>query len=96
MSDQSELKSVKIPQFDGKKESFQVWFARFRCYAAISKFTAAIQGNPEPDLPTREEQTSTDTDDQKAARKRNSAAVYSFTLAFTTDGLMQLVFGAKR
>ena len=90
-----ELKSVKLPQFDGKGESFQVWFTRFRCYAAIQKFTAAIGSAAETDLPNQESERTGDTAEQIAARKRNSNAIYAFTLAFTSDGLMQMVFASQ-
>jgi len=93
MSD--ELKSVKLPQFDCKSENFQVWFTRFRCYAAVQKFTTAIGTTAEPDLPPQESERSNDTQDQKDARKRNSNAVCTFTLAFVSDGLMQMVFAAQ-
>jgi len=37
----------------------------------------------------------TDTDEEKAARKRNALAMYNFTLAFSTEGLMGIIFKAR-
>ena len=89
------MKSVKLPTFDGKRESFHMWWTRFCSYAMMQKFSTCLKPIEEVDLPLDEEELSTDTDEEKAARKRNALAMYNFTLAFTTEGLMGMIFKAR-
>ena len=89
--DSSSTKSMKVPVFTGKQEDFQVWWMRFKSFATLMGFAAAIGKTKENDLPDEEEEKQADTDTQKIARKRNLTGVYYFTLAFTTEALMGLV-----
>ena len=91
----SELKTVKLPTFDGKRESFHMWWTRFCSYAMMYKFSPCLKPIEEVDLPADEEELATDTDEEKAARKRNALAMYNFMLAFSTEGLMGIIFKAR-
>jgi hypothetical protein len=65
------LKSVKVPTFDGKRDSFQVWWMRFDAFAKAYKYHATIQEKAKADLPTTEQPDSNDTKTGIAARDRN-------------------------
>ena len=91
----NDLVSIKLPTFDGKEGIFAMFWTRFKAYASMKGFLLAIQENAEADLPV-DETTVLDPNDpveaaQEKARKRNSLAVASFTMAFTTATLMMLV-----
>lgn len=47
-------KAVRLPTFDGKSENFQVWFLRFKAYAAVHNFEAALGDKAEASLPAKE------------------------------------------
>jgi hypothetical protein len=91
----NDTKSLRTPQFSGKQEDFQMWWMRFKAYAMILHFTAALGDKKEADLPDEEEEKLGDTKDQKSARKRNLNAIYHFTMAFTTEALMGIIFKAQ-
>jgi hypothetical protein len=85
----SNMKSVKVPSFNGKKEGFQTWWIRFRAFANAFGFLPALSATAEDDLPVTEDPGEGETDVQLAARKRNKSAVYYLTLTFTTDEAME-------
>ena len=87
-----DVKSVKVPTFNGKRDAFQVWWLRFSAFAKAYKFKKAIEVTPEADLPAQEEPTSNETADQEAARERNSTAMYYLTLAFDQHESMKFLF----
>jgi hypothetical protein len=86
------LKSVKVPTFDGKRDSFQVWWMRFAAFAKAYKFYDAVQEQAEGDLPDKEKPSVHDTKDEIAARERNSTAMYYLVLAFTTPEAMKFLY----
>ena len=88
-------KSVKLPTFDGSREGFHVWWTRFTAYALYYKFGSCLKPTAEAHLPTKEEEDSNDTNEQKAARRRNILAVFNLTLAFKTNGLLGMINKAK-
>jgi len=90
------VRSLKVPTFSGRDEDFQLWWMRFCAYAALMKFALAIGKRPEADMPAGgETELPTDTDEAKAARNRNLTAMYNFTLAFTSESLLAMIFGAQ-
>lgn len=88
-------KSIKLPQFSGKRENFQMWWTRFTCYAMMYKFIECLKETVEADLPTLEVVGANETQEQTDARKRNSLGMFNFTLAFTTEALMGIVYKAR-
>jgi hypothetical protein len=49
------MKALKLPLFDGEQgKSYQVWWLKFECYAAVLKFKQALQDGGEPELPDAE------------------------------------------
>jgi hypothetical protein len=89
-------KSVRLPTFDGTVEKFQIFWMRFKAYAKVYKFSQALKTGGETDLP-RTNSTSIDlgTDAgklQAEAKKRNEIAIANFTMAFTSEGTISLVY----
>lgn len=95
MDDSGAVKTAKVPQFDGAESAFQLFWMRFTAYAMLQKFAACLKEDAEQALPATEDEGQGETDANKAARKRNFSAMYNFTLAFTTESLMGLLFKAQ-
>lgn len=95
----SDGKSVKLPIFGGAQKDFQIWWTRFMAYGSVYKFAAALRETDETDLPARDDTpldlTKDDDKRKDAARKRNNIAMANFTMAFTSEALMGLVFKAQ-
>jgi hypothetical protein len=96
----SEVKSVRLPMFDGTLDKFPVWWTRFEAFAVVHKFEKAIRVNgPDSDLPTSDsEAIDESTDDGKkksAAKKRNAIAMAHLSMAFTKEATMRLIYKAK-
>jgi hypothetical protein len=75
------VKNAKIPVFDETKENFPVRWLRFQTFAKTYKSRQMLKETPEADLPCKEEEEASDSDEQKVARQRNDDAVYCLTLA---------------
>ena len=92
-------KSVRLPTFDGTEEKFQIFWMRFKAYAKVYKFAQALRIGGESDLPTTDASIIDETTDpgkkQAAAKKRNEIAMANFTMAFTTEGTISLVYKAE-
>ena len=91
-------KSVKLPSFNGEEGNFQIWWVRMRAYAGVMKFLPALGEKPDPNLPAKAatviDETTADGKLQAKAVQENAVAMANFTMAFTTDGLMQMVFSS--
>jgi hypothetical protein len=83
--------------FDGKKDSFQVWWMKFSAYAMMMKFAQAVSTTTETDLPAKEVTGNNvvETDANKKARERNSAALYCYTMCCTTHDAMSFVYDGQ-
>ena len=92
-------KSVTVPTFSGKSEDFELFWPRLEAYANMKGFSESIDPeNMDPELPAVHDVFSTDVDVakvEKAAVQRNKTAVATFTLAFKTVALMNIVNEAK-
>jgi hypothetical protein len=89
-------KSVRLPTFDGSIEKFQIFWMRFKAYAKVYKFAQTLKIGGESDLPSTDaaaiDQTSDAGKKQAAAKKRNEIALANFTMAFTSEGTISLVY----
>jgi hypothetical protein len=98
-NESNETKSVRLPTFGGAQKDFQVWWTRFLAYGSVYKFAAALREKDETDLPGSDDEVldlTKDNDKRKdAARKRNNIAMANFTMAFTSEALMGLVYKAQ-
>ena len=86
------VRTIPLPTFDGEHKNFQLWWTRFKAYAAVKKFAQAIKRTAEPSLPIAEATDSTTTPAQHAALERNMLAVANLTMAFQTESLMSLMY----
>ena len=74
---------------------------KFKAHAKLAGFEKALKVEPEEDLPNNQEEAEaltgmeTDTVRKKKAVDRNYKVVASFTLAFETEGLLNLVLEAQ-
>jgi hypothetical protein len=90
-------KSVRMPTFSGTEGEFQIFWARYRAYAEVHDFAQALVFDPDMpssnailiDIDTAEGKL------QKAAVKRNKIAMANFTMAFTSEGTMSLIYQAE-
>jgi hypothetical protein len=91
------MEGLELPMFDGKNESFQVWWMKFSAYAMMMNFGQAVSTTVENDLPATEVPGNTvvETDANKKARERNSAAVCCYTLCCTTHDAMNFVYDGQ-
>ena len=96
--DSTAVKALKLPAFDGKEESYQVWVIRFHAYARVFGFDAALKANGEAELPATESTTVSPTGvtdaPKRAAIKRNSIAIANLTMAFSTNEAMTMIYDA--
>jgi len=94
--DESGDKSVKLPTFSGKQEDFQIWWTCFMAYAVVYKFKEALKQGGEDDLPTGEDDTIDETMDagkkQALAKKRNVVAMANFSMGFTMEATMGILY----
>jgi Tfp pilus assembly protein PilF len=66
MSTLLNVKNAKIPVFDGTKENFPVCSLRFQTFAKTYKFRQTLKETPEADMPRKEEEETSDKNEQKA------------------------------
>lgn len=92
-------KSIPLPTFDGEAKNFQLWWTRFKAYAAVKRFSQAIQRVPDSNLPNTEgaaiDTTTAAGRAQAVALERNMLAIASLTMAFQTEGLINLMLKAE-
>jgi hypothetical protein len=91
-------KSVRMPTFSGTEGEFQIFWVRYRAYAEVHDFARALV--LDPDMPSSNavliDEATTEGKLQKAAVKRNKTAMANFTMAFTIEGTMSLIYKAER
>jgi hypothetical protein len=85
----------KLPMFDGKKDSFQVWWMKFTAYAMMMKFT--LSTTAETNLPAKEvpDNSVVEMDANKKARERNATALYCYTMCGTTHDAMSFIYDGQ-
>jgi hypothetical protein len=88
-------KTIKLPQFEGGRDDFQMWWTRFSCYAMMYKFAECLKATVETDLLALEAVGANETQEETDARKRNTLAMYNFTLAFASEGLMGIIYKSR-
>jgi hypothetical protein len=90
---------VRLPTFDSTEEKFQNFWIRFKAYAKLYKFAQALRIGGESDLPNADASTIDEATDagkrQALAKKRNEIAMANFTMAFTSEGTISLVYKAE-
>jgi hypothetical protein len=91
----STVKSLKLPLFDGTTAKFQIWWVRFKAFTSCSGFSKALEDSIEPAMPATE-LTAIAVDDAgalvKRAKERNQLAFTQLTVAFTTEAAMTFIY----
>lgn len=89
----------KVPLFDGDEDKFTIWWSRFTAVAKLKGFSRALDPAGEVELPDYETEAYDETTEEgkkkKAAVRRNDVAMSCFTIVFTTEALMGLVYKAQ-
>jgi hypothetical protein len=91
----STIKLLKLPLFDGTAAKFQIWWVRFKAFASCSRFSKALGDTMEMAMPVTEAATIAVTDDSalnKKAKERNQLAFAQLTMAFTTESAMTFIY----
>jgi hypothetical protein len=90
-------KSVRMPTFSGTEGEFQIFWVCYRAYAEVHDFARSLV--LDPDMPSENmvliDETTEEGKLQKAAVKRNKIAMANFTMAFTSEGTMSLIYQAE-
>jgi hypothetical protein len=96
--DKAYAKSVRLPTFDGTDAEFQIFWMIFKAYAKVYKFASALKIGGEDDMPTSDAAAVDLTNEeglrQEGAKKRNEVAIANFTMTFTSEGTISLVYKA--
>jgi DsbC/DsbD-like thiol-disulfide interchange protein len=82
----------KLPTFDGTAKNFASWWKKFMAYATMNKFRDILKEIRDKNLPEEEDEKL--TKEQRIAITKKEVAMASFTIAFTTDKAMNMVFAA--
>ena len=87
----------KLPTFDGDAKHFSSWWKKFMAYATMNKFKDVLKETRDKNLPETEvsEDDEELTKEQKISIKKNEAAMVAFSMSFTTDKTMNMVFAAS-
>jgi hypothetical protein len=90
-------KSVRMPTFDGTEGEFQIFWVQYRAYAEVHDFARALVHDT--DMPADNSVLIDETTPvgklQKAAVKRNKITMVNFTMAFTSEGTISLIYKAE-
>ena len=74
MSNSNEIKTIRVPIFDGKEENYQTWWVRFRACGKLSGFVKALEDAPETDLPKNQAESKALTGTEEAVTNKKAAA----------------------
>ncbi len=90
-------KLVRMPTFSDTEGEFQIFWVRYRAYAEVHDFARALVHDT--DMPADNSVLLDETTPvgklQKAAVKRNKIAMANFTMAFTSEGNISLIYKAE-
>jgi hypothetical protein len=94
-----EVKTLRLPTFDGAHKNFQMWWVKFIAYSTVFKFEQTLKSGGEAALSGIKEDSVIDTmtaegKAAEAARRWNALAMANLTMAFTSNTLMGLVWKA--
>jgi hypothetical protein len=93
----SNVKSVRLPVFDGITAKFQIWWVRLMAFTTVYKFSEALKiGGKSAMTGLKDADTITDETiepgkSQAAAKKRNAVAMANLMMVFTSEMTMGLV-----
>jgi hypothetical protein len=87
----------KFPTFDVEAKSFARWWKKFLAYARMSKFKDILKETRDKNLPEEEmcEDNDEITKEQLISIRKNEIAMASFSMAFSIDKAMKIVYPAS-
>ena len=88
---------MKIPSFDGKKESYSRWLIRVLAFARVKNFAEALYGREDALPSSKDEVLSGSAEDIKKAKeaiRRNAITMSYLTIAFSTNTLLNKITNA--
>ena len=87
----------KPPKFDGTEAEYFPFITRFNAYAMMKQFHEVVDpDNPFPNLPDTEvPDANGHSDDEKAAVKKNSMAMYTLRLCLTSQKSLAAIYKAR-
>ena len=98
MSDEIFDRGGRIPSFDGEPKNFPNWWKKFTAYATLAKIKDILKEVRDPNLREKEVSEFDEEDESnKLARiaiKKNELAMLSFSIAFTSDSAMNILYAA--
>ena len=98
MSDEIFDRGGRIPSFDGEPKNFPNWWKKFTAYATLAKIKDILKEVRDPNLPEKEVSEFDEEDESnKLARiaiKKNESAMLSFSIAFSSDSAMNILYAA--
>ena len=74
-----------LPNFDGEKKSFRVWWIQSKAFCTVEGIAAAIRRKANDKLLAKEDVNANDTDQQKKARKEDMVVMSYLTMSMTTE-----------
>jgi hypothetical protein len=98
MDNDSFNRGGKIPTFDGRIQNFPTWWKKFSAYATMARIKSILKEERDLHLPEKEVSEIDETEEKgKLARlavNRNELAMASFSIAFTTEKAMNIIYAA--
>jgi hypothetical protein len=98
MNNDSFNRGGKIPTFYGQIQNFPTWWKKFSAYATISHIKSILKEERDLHLPEKEVSEIDETDEKgklaHLAVNRNELATASFSIAFTTEKAMHIIYAA--
>ena len=86
---------VKLPTFSGEQKDFQIWLMRFKAFACVNGFRAAVERTVDADMPVDDsaviDEKTADGKIQLKAKRANKVAMANLMMAFVSEGLMGLI-----
>lgn len=93
--------SIRMLTFTGKEEDFLLWWTRFEAYAEVKKFALSLKTGGETGLPITKANKVLDLNTldgkiKNAKLRRNAVAMATLTMAFTTQGLINMIISSAK
>jgi hypothetical protein len=98
MDDDSFNIGGKIPTFDDQIQNFPTWWKKFSAYATMARIKRILKEERDLQLPEKEVSEIDETDEKgklvRLAVNRNELAMASFSIGFTTEKAMNIIYAS--
>jgi hypothetical protein len=89
----------RVPSFSGARKDFHIWWVRFKAYANMQRFQAALKTGGETSLPQSDDEVLDESTpagkESTAAKMRNAKAMSKFSIAFVAQSLLAIVYKSQ-